>query len=221
MHAPAGPKSPPPPTPQLVEPTPEPDFVLTQGSHVRHIEVKPAGAAVVPPRHNPGRLTSRPELERFRANLLRAMTERNLTSSQLAREIWGTTTDTRGYKVARNRDRIAHYLAGTGYPTAPVLEKMAQVLGVDPAQFAKDEVAATTGNNTPSSEARVAQRLGVSMNILTPVGGPPVAQLTLHHPISLTAAGEIIRIYTEALAELDRRAIEAGQATGENQDTKP
>src|SRR4051812_8851879 len=107
----------------------------------------PAPPEADPPPNNPGpgwsrgprNVRSRPELERFRHNLARAMQDRSLTASALAREIWGTTTDSRGYHVARNRDRITHYLAGTGYPVPRVLERMAQVLGIDPAQLAKEE----------------------------------------------------------------------------------
>jgi transcriptional regulator with XRE-family HTH domain len=58
------------------------------------------------------------------------MKKLGMSSSELARQVWGTTTDKRGYTVARNRDRIGHYLAGTSYPEAENLAKLAAALGV-------------------------------------------------------------------------------------------
>lgn len=53
-----------------------------------------------------------------------------MSASELARQIWGSTTDKRGYSVARNRDRIGHYLNATSYPEPANLDAMAQALGV-------------------------------------------------------------------------------------------
>ncbi len=53
-----------------------------------------------------------------------------ITPSEIARRIWGTAKDKRGYDVARNRDRIGHYLAGTSYPTEVNLQKLADVLNM-------------------------------------------------------------------------------------------
>lgn len=46
--------------------------------------------------------------------------------------IWGTTKDKRGYDVARNRDRIGHYLRGNSYPDRENLLKLADALGIAP-----------------------------------------------------------------------------------------
>jgi transcriptional regulator with XRE-family HTH domain len=54
----------------------------------------------------------------------------NMSPSDLAKLVWGTTKDRRGYTVARNRDRIGHYLAGTSYPDPANLERIAEVLDV-------------------------------------------------------------------------------------------
>jgi hypothetical protein len=52
----------------------------------------------------------------FAAILRDAMTKAGVNPSEVARRVWGTTKDKRGVNVARNRDRIGHYLNGTSYP---------------------------------------------------------------------------------------------------------
>jgi hypothetical protein len=58
------------------------------------------------------------------------MTANQMSASDLARAIWGTVKDYRGYDVARNRDRIGHYLAGISYPEADNLKRLAEALGL-------------------------------------------------------------------------------------------
>jgi transcriptional regulator with XRE-family HTH domain len=58
------------------------------------------------------------------------MAREGLNASQLARRVWGTVQDKRGYAVARNRDRIGHYLRGTSYPDPANLIRLAAALGV-------------------------------------------------------------------------------------------
>lgn len=72
--------------------------------------------------------TPRPELQSFAARLRQGMNGRN--NSDLAREVWGTIKDVRGYNVAKNRDRIAAYLNGSAYPEPENLAKIADVLGI-------------------------------------------------------------------------------------------
>jgi transcriptional regulator with XRE-family HTH domain len=65
------------------------------------------------------------------ADTLRAlMLKQRISASDLARSVWGTTTDKRGYEVARNRDRIGHYLSGASYPGKENLAKIAKALSV-------------------------------------------------------------------------------------------
>ena len=52
--------------------------------------------------------------------------------SDLARRIWGTTKDSRGYQVAQNRDRIGVYLTGRAYPSMKTLWALGEVLEVFP-----------------------------------------------------------------------------------------
>jgi hypothetical protein len=72
----------------------------------------------------------RPDYLDFAKKLREAMVERQLSASDLAREIWGTTTDPRGYQVAKNRDRIGAYLAGTGFPSKETMPKLCAALGL-------------------------------------------------------------------------------------------
>jgi hypothetical protein len=58
------------------------------------------------------------------------MTKLKLNNSDLARRVWGVTTDSRGYTVARNRALIGHYLNGTISPKPATVEKIARALDV-------------------------------------------------------------------------------------------
>jgi transcriptional regulator with XRE-family HTH domain len=58
------------------------------------------------------------------------MLKQGLSASEVARRVWGSTKDKRGYDVARNRDRIGHYLAGTSYPEPENLQLLADALGL-------------------------------------------------------------------------------------------
>jgi hypothetical protein len=65
------------------------------------------------------------------ANALRAaMLKSKLSASEVARRVWGTTKDSRGYEVAKGRDRIGHYLGGLSYPEPGNLAKLAKAVGV-------------------------------------------------------------------------------------------
>jgi hypothetical protein len=66
------------------------------------------------------------------------MLRKDISASDLAREVWGTTRDKRGYEVARNRDRIGHYLNGTSYPAPANLELLAKTLDVPVEELAID-----------------------------------------------------------------------------------
>lgn len=80
-------------------------------------------------------------LSNFPKNLKKLRQDRGWSQSDLAREIWGTTKDGRGYDVARNRDRISVYEKGTSVPTEDHLREIATVLGVSPQELAPDVVA--------------------------------------------------------------------------------
>lgn len=68
----------------------------------------------------------------FAMGLRELMDDLEMTQADLARAVWGTTVDKRGYVVARNRDRISQYLKGSSLPSRPVLKRIAKALGVEP-----------------------------------------------------------------------------------------
>jgi len=89
-----------------------------------------------------------PTRDSFPKKLREAMAAKQMTPSDLARAIWGTVADPRGYKVARNRDRIGVYLAGTGYPSKETLPKLCEALG-----WSMDEVPASNSGKEPRALA--------------------------------------------------------------------
>ena len=58
------------------------------------------------------------------------MAARGFNNSDLARAIGGTIKDTRGYDVARGRDRVGHWLTGNSYPGRDNLYELARVFSV-------------------------------------------------------------------------------------------
>lgn len=66
----------------------------------------------------------------FAERLQRLMLEKGLSQSDLAREVWGTMTDERGYTVARNRQMLTKYLTGKAEPRMSTVRKMSEALHV-------------------------------------------------------------------------------------------
>ena len=77
--------------------------------------------------------------QHFAEQLAAAMKQHGLNASEVARRIWGTTKDNRNYDVARNRDRIGHYLSGRSYPEPENLRKLAEAVGLPVEQLAMPE----------------------------------------------------------------------------------
>ena len=94
-------------------------------------------------------VVTRPEYAAFAETLRAAMLKQKLNASEVARRVWGSTKDTRGYDVARNRDRIGHYLAGTSYPEPDNLIKLANVIGVPVEDLAVDKPVSVAGGGNP------------------------------------------------------------------------
>jgi hypothetical protein len=80
---------------------------------------------------------ARPELQSFVDALSAAMAKHNLTASDLARAVWGTTKDTRGYEVAKGRDRIGYFLRGVHFPDQKNLQKLARAVGLTVEELAR------------------------------------------------------------------------------------
>jgi len=95
------------------------------------------------------RLKPRPEYKPFADALREAMTKGNLSASEVARRVWGITKDRRGYDVARNRDRIGHYLAGTSYPEPENLKELANAVGLTVEDLAIDRPEPAAGTRSP------------------------------------------------------------------------
>src|SRR3954468_1996641 len=82
----------------------------------------------------------------FADKLRDAMTRANVNASEVARRVWGTAKDKRGYDVARNRDRIGHYLSGSSYPEPENLARLAEAVGVTVEELAMPPETAPQGN---------------------------------------------------------------------------
>jgi hypothetical protein len=101
-----------------------------------------------------------PDLVKFRDNLVKAMTDKRMSASDVARAVWGSKPNAQGRMVARNRDRMTHYLAGKGYPRPETVLKLAEVLGLDPKDLEREYDKAAPprpfvwGNAAGSGESR-------------------------------------------------------------------
>lgn len=71
----------------------------------------------------------------FGDRLQRLMDERQMTRADLARHIWGTMEDERGYTVARNRQLVGKYVAGTVTPSEKAMRLIAEALKVSYAEL--------------------------------------------------------------------------------------
>lgn len=90
---------------------------------------------------------NRSEYRVFAEALRAAMDRKGLTASDLARLTWGSTTDSRGYSVAKGRDRIGHYLSGASFPNPGNLDELARALDVTPEDLAGAFTGANPGHN--------------------------------------------------------------------------
>lgn len=126
------------------------------------------------------------ELQQFARRLHILMVERGLSQSDLAREIWGGAEDRRGYKVAKNRDRISAYLRGTALPEAENLALIAKALGVEVTDLAPDMTAAAIDRANPE----------VSMTTIA--GHADKTHLRVNKLVPMTVAAQIIALLSKA-----------------------
>ena len=105
------------------------------------------------------------------------------TQSELARRIWGTITDKRGYEVARNRDRISAYEAKRAQPERATLDAVAAELGLTLEQLAPDIVA---------DRSQRAGGSGISMVMVE--GRPNEVHLKLDLIMTLQIAAQIVAL---------------------------
>ena len=116
---------------------------LTMAASTKHTAgpaptLNPPRGRSSPSRRNEALYVTRPDLERFRETLIRAMVAKNMSAAELARAVWGEIKDPRGYMVPRNRDRLTHYMSGSAHPNPENLAKIAKALDLDPADLAID-----------------------------------------------------------------------------------
>lgn len=129
------------------------------------------------------------EMERFAKRLNERMLAREMSQADLARAVWGSMTDKRGYEVARNRDRISVYLRGLGFPDPINLKKIADVLGTTPEDLA------------PEMQASKAERDNPEVLMSAIAGHPDRVLLRVNKLVPLSVAAEIISI----ISKLDAR----------------
>jgi transcriptional regulator with XRE-family HTH domain len=127
------------------------------------------------------------ELQNFARRLHELRVQKGMTQSDLAREIWGETTDVRGNVVARNRDRISQYEKGQSFPDPHNLEKLAKALGITADELAPDITAAAIDREDPAVQ-------------LTAIAGHPnQVYLKVNTLTSIRIASQIIALLTDEL----------------------
>ena len=126
------------------------------------------------------------EMEGFAKRLHRAMLAKQLSQSDLARRIWGTITDNRGYEVAKNRDRISVWLRGQAIPDPQNMAKCAEVLGMKVEDLAPDVAASAVERENPEVQ-------------MTAMGGhSDKVYLRVNKLVSMALAAKIVGMLAEA-----------------------
>lgn len=165
-------------------------------------------------------LVERPEYARFGQIVLHAMLKKGMNQSDLAKAIWGTVKDARGYEVAKNRDRITHYVKGRAYPEPENLAKLIEVLDLNPEDVQVSKlVRGAMRSSPPRMDALPVTKLAAET--------PPVTKLaaeTLN--ISLLAAepGKMLlqmqQILPTALVLLILKMVTDAKAAAETTETE-
>jgi hypothetical protein len=130
----------------------------------------------------------RPELAGFARTLNDALRAKGMSPSDLARAVWGSTRDYRGYLVAKNRDRVGNYLAGVSYPSADNLAAIAKAVGLK-----LDALAVKAPAGEPAAELRGA--LDVTFTVLD--RQPGLAVMQMRKLVSIAAGIAILKILSE------------------------
>ena len=98
----------------------------------------------------------RMEMETFARRLHQVMLEKKISQSDLARRMWGSTTDSRGFNVAKNRERVCIWLKGKSYPDQINLQRLADTLGMKIEELAPDMVAGAVERENPEVQFTMA-----------------------------------------------------------------
>lgn len=134
---------------------------------------------------------TQPKYQRFAEALKQAMIKGNLSASEVARRMWGTTKDKRGYTGARNRDRIGHYLAGTSHPEPENLQKLADAIGVSVEELKSER-------QPVNSTAPRSRSLNGVLQITTVADHPDKLRLQTDRTIDWRLAVQIFKMLKEA-----------------------
>jgi len=127
------------------------------------------------------------------------MLKHGLSASEVARQIWGPTTDKRGYTVAKNRDRIGHYLAGASYPEPDNLIELAKAVGLDVQDLAIDKPVFVSGGG---GSYRGRQPGDIQMTVLA--DQPNKARLVFDRVLDFETAMRLLQM----IKEDERKALQ-------------
>lgn len=132
---------------------------------------------------NPRPLDAQAELDEFAKRLSEMMARAGMSQSDLARELWGSTQDTRGRDVARNRDRISLYIRGLQMPEPKTLKRIAAVFNTTPTALSPALALPPPGRVTP---------------LLTLVSGrDDLATGYIHQPFPLKVALQLAAVVSD------------------------
>lgn len=132
--------------------------------------------------------------QHFAEQLAAAMKQHGLNASEVARRIWGTTKDKRNYDVARNRDRIGHYLSGRSYPEPENLRKLAEAVGLPVEQLAMPESEDNPGPRSPRS-----QPPGGGIHLTSVAGQPDMMRVQFDRVLPTEQVAEMLQLWASLL----------------------
>jgi len=124
------------------------------------------------------------------ANIKTLRRAKGWSQSDLAKKLWGTTLDSRGYTVARNRDRISAWEMGRAAPTPDNLLLLSEALGVSPVELAPDVVSRSAAH-APAA---------LSLQILEE--NPDQAHLRVNMVLPSDVASEIMGLITRVAGDV-------------------
>lgn len=121
----------------------------------------------------------------FARRLHETMLDKDLNQSDIARAIWGEMEDPRGYKVARNRDRVSVWLKGDTLPDDRNLKRLAEVLEVDIEDLCPEVVAMAASSEQPELSMTMA------------AGHPDKVYLQVNRLVSLAVAVKVMELLSD------------------------
>lgn len=102
---------------------------------------------------------------RFADNLNKLLIRNGWKQADLARRMFGTTTDTKGFARAQNADAVSQYCAGRSMPEGNRLAHMAEVLGVAVEELTGEKPSPPTGVRFAPARDATTGRLVIDQNV--------------------------------------------------------